>query len=144
MRIRLVKRKNPQKKEEEKLHASPVNVGKKTLRDIARDIAGRSALTLGDVESVLTNLTECLPGYLRDGHSVQLGDFGTVRVTLSSAGADTPKAFKIESIKPRVSFLAGVELKKQLRDIPFETVKPKDEEDTKEKKKPEEGGGMTP
>ena len=122
----MVQRKNPQKKSEVKFYASPVNAGKKTLRDIAKDIAGRSSLTRGDIENVLTNFMECLPSYLRDGFSVQLGEFGTVRLTLSSEGALNEKAFKTETIKPRVTFTPGVELKAALRDNSYETVKKKE------------------
>ena len=122
----MVQRKNPQKKSEVKFYASPVNAGKKTLRDIAKDIAGRSSLTRGDIENVLTNFMECLPSYLRDGFSVQLGEFGTVRLTLSSEGALNEKAFKTETIKPRVTFTPGVELKAALRDNSYETPKKKE------------------
>ena len=138
MKIKMVQRKNPQKKSEVKYYASPVNAGKKTLRDIARDIAGRSSLTRGDIENVLSNFIDCLPHYLRDGFSVQLGEFGTMRLTLSSEGAATVKAFKTETIKPRVTFTPGVELKAPLRENSYETVK---EEKTGSK---EEGGGKTP
>ena len=126
MKIKMVQRKNPQKKSEVKYYASPVNAGKKTLRDIAKDIAGRSSLTRGDIENVLTNFMECLPSYLRDGFSVQLGEFGTVRLTLSSEGALNEKAFKTETIKPRVTFTPGVELKAALRENSYETVKKKE------------------
>ena len=126
MKIKMVQRKNPQKKSEVKYYASPVNAGKKTLRDIAKDIASRSSLTRGDIENVLTNFMECLPSYLRDGFSVQLGEFGTVRLTLSSEGALNEKAFKTETIKPRVTFTPGVELKAALRDNSYETPKKKE------------------
>ncbi len=126
MKIKMVQRKNPQKKSEVKFYASPVNAGKKTLCDIAKDIAGRSSLTRGDIENVLTNFMECLPSYLRDGFSVQLGEFGTVRLTLSSEGALNEKAFKTETIKPRVTFTPSVELKAGLRDNSYETVKKKE------------------
>ncbi len=125
MKIKMVPRKNPQKKSEVKYYASPINAGKKTLRDIAKDIAGRSSLTRGDIENVLTNFMECLPSYLRDGFSVQLGEFGTVRLTLSSEGALNEKAFKTETIKPRVTFTPDVELKAALRDNSYETPKKK-------------------
>ena len=138
MKIKMVQRKNPQKKSEVKYYASPVNAGKKNLRDIAHDIAGRSSLTRGDIENVLSNFMDCLPHYLRDGFSVQLGEFGTIRLTLSSEGAATVKAFKTETIKPRVTFTPGVELKAALRENSYETVK---EEKSGSK---EEGGGKTP
>ena len=137
MKIKMVQRKNPQKKSEVKFYASPVNLGRKTLKDIAKDIAGRSSLTRGDIENVLSNFIDCLPGYLRDGFSVQLSEFGTMRLTLSSEGSLTEKEFNIEKIKPRVTFTPGVELKAALRDNSYETVKEKD-------KKGKEGGGETP
>lgn len=125
MKVKLIKRKNPQKKTEEKVYASPVNAGRKTLRDIARDIAGRSSLTRGDIENVLANFTDCLPSYLRDGFSVQLGEFGTMRLTLSSKGAETEKDFNTETIKPRLTFTPGVELKSALRETAYETIREK-------------------
>ena len=124
MKIKLIERRKPGTKTGPgKFYASPVNVGKKNLRDIAHDIAGRSSLTRGDIENVLSNFMDCLPHYLRDGFSVQLGEFGTMRLTLSSEGAATEKAFKTETIKPRVTFTPGVELKAALRENSYETVK---------------------
>ena len=138
MKVKLVVRTNPRKQGDPgKWYANPVNAGKKTLRDIAKDIAGRSSLTRGDIENVLSNFVDRLPSYLRDGFSVQLSEFGTMRLTLSSEGSLTEKAFNIEKIKPRVTFTPGVELKAALRDNSYETVKEKD-------KKGKEGGGETP
>ncbi|EEX18361.1 HU family DNA-binding protein [Prevotella veroralis] len=143
MKIKMVQRKNPQKKSEVKYYASPVNAGKKTLRDIAKDIAGRSSLTRGDIENVLTNFMECLPSYLRDGFSVQLGEFGTMRLTLSSEGAANEKSFKTETIKPRVTFTPSVELKAGLRDNSYETVK-KESLTPAPGSSPKEGGSEGP
>ena len=142
MKIKMVQRKNPQKKSEVKYYASPVNAGKKNLRDIAHDIAGRSALTRGDIENVLSNFMDCLPHYLRDGFSVQLGEFGTMRLTLSSEGAATVKAFKTETIKPRVTFTPGVELKAALRENSYETVKEENSSSTPSHK--DKGSGENP
>ena len=146
MKIRLVPKKNPQKREEVKFYANPVNVGRKTLDDIARDISGRSSLTRGDISNVLYNFIDCLPHYLRDGFSIQLGEFGSMRVTLSSKGAETEKTFKTETIKPRVVFTPGTELKRELTANSYESLRKKEEEEKdKEKKKKEEkkkeGGG---
>ena len=126
MRFKLVQKKNPQKREEVKFYANPVNVGHKSLDDIARDIAGRSSLTRGDVSNVLYNFIDCLPHYLRDGFSIQLGNFGSMRVTLSSKGTETEKAFKTETIKPRVVFTPGTELKHELGTNSYESVKKKE------------------
>ena len=135
MRFKLVQKKNPQKREEVKYYANPVNVGNKSLDDIARDIAGRSSLTRGDVSNVLYNFIDCLPHYLRDGFSIQLGNFVSMRVTLSSKGAETEKTFKTETIKPRVVFTPGTELKRELGTNSYESVRKRDEEEEKKKEK---------
>ena len=143
MKIKLIERRKPGTKTGPgKFYASPVNVGKKNLRDIAHDIAGRSSLTRGDIENVLSNFMDCLPHYLRDGFSVQLGEFGTMRLTLSSEGAETEKAFKTEKIKPRVTFTPGVELKAALRENSYETVK--EENSSSKPSHKDEGSGKNP
>ena len=143
MKIKLIERRKPGTKTGPgKFYASPVNVGKKNLRDIAHDIAGRSSLTRGDIENVLSNFMDCLPHYLRDGFSVQLGEFGTMRLTLSSEGAATEKAFKTEKIKPRVTFTPGVELKAALRENSYETVK--EENSSSKPSHKDEGNGKNP
>ena len=143
MKIKLIERRKPGTKTGPgKFYASPVNVGKKNLRDIAHDIAGRSSLTRGDIENVLSNFMDCLPHYLRDGFSVQLGEFGTMRLTLSSEGAATVKAFKTETIKPRVTFTSGVELKAALRENSYETVK--EENSNSKPSHKDEGNGKNP
>lgn len=143
MKIKLIERRKPGTKTGPgKFYASPVNVGKKNLRDIAHDIAGRSSLTRGDIENVLANFMDCLPHYLRDGFSVQLGEFGTMRLTLSSEGAATVKAFKTETIKPRVTFTPGVELKAALRENSYETVK--EENSNSKPSHKDEGSGKNP
>lgn len=143
MKIKLVKRKKPGVKDDAgKLYANPVNVGKKTMHDIAKDIAGRSSLTRGDIENVLFNFIDRLPSYLRDGFSVQLGEFGTMRLTLSSEGAATVKAFKTETIKPRVTFTPGVELKAALRENSYETVK--EENSSSKPSHKDKGSGENP
>ena len=143
MKIKLIERRKPGTKTGPgKFYASPVNVGKKTLRDIAHDIAGRSSLTRGDIENVLANFMDCLPHYLRDGFSVQLGEFGTMRLTLSSEGAATEKAFKTEKIMPRVTFTPGVALKAALRENSYETVK--EENSSSKPSHKDEGSGKNP
>ena len=127
MKIKLIERRKPGTKTGPgKFYASPVNVGRKTLDDIARDISGRSSLTRGDISNVLYNFIDCLPHYLRDGFSIQLGEFGSMHVTLSSKGAETEKAFKTETIKPRVVFTPGTELKRELAANSYESLRKKE------------------
>ena len=103
-------------------------------------------MTRGDVSNVLYNFIDCLPHYLRDGFSIQLGNFGSMRVTLSSKGAETEKAFKTETIKPRVVFTPGRELKSELAINSYESVRKTEEagKDKKKKEKKEEENGPVP
>nr|WP_315347221.1 HU family DNA-binding protein [Hoylesella enoeca] len=123
MKAKLIERKNPQDRTKKKLYASAVNAGRKTLRDISTDISGRSSLTRGDIENVLSNFVDRLPPYLIDGFSIQLGEFGTLRISLSSKGAATAKDFNTGNIKARIIFTPGVALKQRLQSISFEIVK---------------------
>jgi predicted histone-like DNA-binding protein len=124
MRYRLVKKPNPQRREEQKWYASAVNVGKFTIKDFAKEIAGRSSLTRGDIENVLNNFLDELPTFLKVGMSIKLGEFGTVRLTLSSEGTELPEDFNASKIKNvKVVFTPSADLKKQLEDITFEEAK---------------------
>ena len=120
MKIKLVERLNPiDRSKPAKLYANAVNAGKKDLKSIAKEIAGRSSLTRGDIENVICNFIDELPPLLKDGFSVQLGEFGTMHLALSSEGADTSEAFNTNSITYKVVFTPGISLKKELVDISY-------------------------
>jgi predicted histone-like DNA-binding protein len=105
-------------------YATPVNTGKMTVKDFAAQIAGRSSLTRGDIESTLTNFVEELPTFLKLGMSVQLGNFGTIRLSISSDSVEEGKPFTANHIKGvRVIFTPSVEFKDSLLHVPFEEDK---------------------
>lgn len=121
MKIKLVSRANPNDRNQPaKWYANAVNVGKKDIKSIAKEIAGRSSLTRGDVESVLSNFVDELPTMLKDGFSIQLGEFGTMRLSLSSEGSDQPETFNTNTISAKIIFTPGTVIKKELTDISFE------------------------
>ena len=125
MKYKLVEKINPRDPEApKKWYAIPVHAGKFTIKDVAKEIAGRSSLTRGDIENTLSNFTEELPILLKLGLSIQLGNLGTLRLTLSSAGADSPGEFTVAMIKGvRVVFTPSAEFKKALEDISFDLMK---------------------
>jgi hypothetical protein len=56
--------------------------------------------------------------------SIQLGEFGTLRLSLSSNGVDDPDNFTAADIKgARIIFTPSSDLKKELEDVKFEAVK---------------------
>jgi len=61
MKVKLISKQNPMKREESKFYANPVNIGRKSLSSIATDMAGRSSLTRGDIENVLSNFVDLPP-----------------------------------------------------------------------------------
>jgi hypothetical protein len=63
---------------------------------------------------------EEFPKILTRGGILQLGDFGSFRVTFSSKGAEEKGKFSTETIVPKISFLPGVDLKRQLEAMKFQ------------------------
>ncbi|PZM87316.1 MAG: DNA-binding protein [candidate division SR1 bacterium] len=121
MKFKLVERGNPLKKEEpKKFYAQPVYADKVNQKQLAKQLADLSSLSAGDVANVIQNLVEEFPKILTRGGIVQLGDFGSFRVTLSSKGAEAKGDFSTETITPKISFLPGVELKKQLASMKYQ------------------------
>ncbi|MDR1729338.1 MAG: HU family DNA-binding protein [Prevotellaceae bacterium] len=122
MKYKVIEKSNPLRlAESKKQYASPVNTGKFTIKDFAREIAGRSSLTRGDIENVLNNFVDVLPPFLKLGLSVQLGEFGTMRLTLSSEGVPADEKFDASKIKgTKLVFTPGTDLKAALKDIFFE------------------------
>ncbi|MCE5332053.1 MAG: HU family DNA-binding protein [Bacteroidales bacterium] len=121
MKYKLIERANPQDRSKVKWYANPVNDGKITQRDIAKEIVTTSSLSRGDITSVIENLLDAMPKYLLMGKSVSLGEFGTLRLSFTSEGVDTADQFNTNLISGvKVVFTPGVELKKSLDEIKFE------------------------
>jgi predicted histone-like DNA-binding protein len=121
MKYRLTKKANPQNRTEEKWYATPVNDGRLTKTDIAKEIVAISALSRGDVSNTIENLLEVVPKYLLMGKSVSLGELGTLRLSFSSEGVKDPGEFNVGMIKgTKVIFTPSVELKNIIANIKFE------------------------
>ena len=121
MKYHVIEKSNPRDpKAPRKLYASPVNAGSLTIKDLAKDIAGRSSLTRGDIENVLVNFLEELPTYLKIGMSVKLGEFGTMRLSIRSEGVEQGRKFDTSKIKgAKIIFTPSSELKRNQEDVTF-------------------------
>lgn len=122
MRFKKVQKRNPLEPDEpRKFYATPANLGTITLTDLANRISRSSSLTRGDVLNVLSNFLDEIPGYLKDGKSVQLGEFGTLRLSFSSKGVDTIDEVTAHLVtKTRVLFTPSTSFKNDLRLIRYE------------------------
>ncbi|MDR2783659.1 MAG: hypothetical protein LBB48_07475 [Treponema sp.] len=121
--LRKVLRKNPQDMTQAKWYFTQKKSGTVGIQAIAKEIKGRSALSLGDVQSVLSNLVEVLPTFLKLGQLVNLEGFGSFRISVSSEGAATPEELKARHVKGvKLVFLPSTGLKQSLEDIAFEVL----------------------
>jgi predicted histone-like DNA-binding protein len=119
--LKKIQKKNPQDLTQSKWYLTQEKSGTVGIKDIAKEIEGRSALSLGDVQSVLSNLVEVLPVFLKLGQSVNLEGFGSFRVSVSSEGTATPEELNARHIKGvKLLFLPSADLKRNLEGITFE------------------------
>ena len=59
----------------------------------------KSSLSLGDIQSVLTNLVEAMRAALFDGKSVNIRDFGVFSLSATTLGADTKEECTMKNIR---------------------------------------------
>ncbi len=67
-------------------HPQAVLRGVVTTKDIGGEIAEKSAMTRGDVLSVVDNMIKEIQKALKDGKSVKLDGIGSLRITVKSNG----------------------------------------------------------
>ena len=122
MKYRLIQKANPLEPEtERKWYASPVKAGTINNYQLSKSISSKSALTRGNVMNVIENLVDEIPRYLTEGYSVNLNNFGTLRLSLSSEGVMSPDQFTPGNIKNmRVVFTPSPEFKDSLQKMQFE------------------------
>jgi predicted histone-like DNA-binding protein len=121
VKLRKIMKKNPQDLTQAKWYLTQEKTGNVGIKEIAKEIEGRSALSLGDVQSVLSNMVEILPLFLKLGQSVNLEGFGSFRISVSSEGADKPEDLNARHIKGvKLLFLPSNDLKRNLEGITFE------------------------
>ena len=122
IKYRVIQRFNPAKPNDPRKHyASLVTRGDLTLRDVAKELALISTVSIADVTATVEALLEIIPCHLVQGEIVRLGEFGTFSVTLSSDGAPTAEDFGSSLIKGlRLNFRPGKELKQMLAAARFE------------------------
>ena len=122
MKYKLVRRKNPQDRENPgKWYAAPINDGKVSQQEISADIVNLSSLSRGDVANVINSLIDTIPKYLIMNRSVNLGDLGTFRISFTSEGVENPEDFTVDKISGiRILFVPSTELRRKLENLHFE------------------------
>ena len=118
MEYTILQRANPlNRTKSKKFFASPIWSTVITIRVLANEISKSCTLTAADVVAVLESFLQLLPSFLKNGHSVRLGDFGIFKLSFSAIGQDFKGDVSAEDISNvRVLFRPSVQLKKELQD----------------------------
>jgi predicted histone-like DNA-binding protein len=92
-------------------------------------VSARCAMSSADVKSMLDSMNWVMRLELRSGSIVQLGEFGNFRLSVSTEGTDTAKAFSAANVKrARIIFSPGASLRDTNSRVTFETEKEKEDE----------------
>ena len=104
----------------QKYYASIKSSGRVTLRELSRQIAEISTVSTVDTMAVLEGLLTIIPRQISNGNIVELGDFGTLWMSIRSDGSDKLEEVKAHNIK-RVTarFNPGKEFKQVLSNTEF-------------------------
>ena len=102
-------------------YASPVVSGTTTLEDLTHMIEKISTLSGADVHAAIYALVDVAISRLEEGEIVRLGELGSLRVSLSSAGKTTAATIKAADIKgTKVIFTPGKRIKKMIKSAKFQ------------------------
>ena len=89
-------------------------------REVVTAVAKRTSMSEHDTRAVISVLSVLIPEYIKNGHTVRLGDLGVFRLSVSSTGHDQPEQVSAESIKSKkIRFLPGIEMKRAINDAKF-------------------------
>ncbi len=124
--------------------AQSIGNGVTSMEHLQKLIARISALSEGDVRSVIMNLSSLIADELSAGRIVELGDLGRMRIGLRSKGSKKEEDFKLQSIKKlKVLFHPGSLIRDRLSTAPLIRFEAKGLKDGT-CKLPEKGGKKDP
>ncbi|MDR2358923.1 MAG: HU family DNA-binding protein, partial [Prevotellaceae bacterium] len=112
-----VERGNPlDKTAPKKWYAVLKSLGQITERDVAIMVADETTLNRKEAELALDQMEKVLIRLLLDGHSVQLGDWGSFHLTCNSSPSDTKEEVTASNITNlNIRFTPGKELKEAIK-----------------------------
>jgi len=124
VRFRAVERVNPRDLTlPNKYYPQIINGDDVTFDELAELISKVSSLNYGDVLGALGTLIEVIQMQLKHGRQVRLHTLGTLFLTLSGEGTDTPEDLTNSSIaRTNIRFRPGKRLKRTIGILDFEKV----------------------
>ena len=117
----IVSRVNPGKpKDPVKYYASAKSSGEISIRDLAKEIAEISTMSLPDVIGVLESVVMLVPRHIGHGKIIRLGELGSLRISLHSEGMEKPEEVSAKQIKSnKFVFTPGKDLQKALKNVEY-------------------------
>ncbi len=104
-----------------KYYATVRSSGRADTIAIATRIKSMSTVSSVDTAAVLEAFLHVIPAELAEGNIVELGDFGTFRVSVSSAGEKTAESVTADDITGvRVIFTPGKRFVQALNTVQFQ------------------------
>ena len=104
-----------------KYYATIKSSGRANTNDIARSINNMSTVSSVDTAAVLEAFLQVVPDKLAEGNIVELGDFGTFRVSVSSDGQEHAEDLSARNITDvRVLFSPGKRFVQVLNTVQFQ------------------------
>ncbi len=117
----VVERGNPGKPSQpKKFYASARSSGEISIRDLAKEIAEISTMSLPDVIGVLESVVMLVPRHISQGKIIRLGELGSLRISVSSEGEEKAEDVNAKSIKSnKFLFTPGKDLQKALKNVEY-------------------------
>jgi predicted histone-like DNA-binding protein len=121
----VVSKHNPQKpKAEKKFYAVAQSTGEADFRQMAKEIAEITTVSVPDAVAVLESLVMIIPRHIEKGEIIRLGELGSLRLTVNSEGSDTAEEVNASKIKKaNYRFSPGNELQQTLKILKYNRVK---------------------
>ena len=121
----VVSKANPTKRNApQKYYAVANSNGEVDFRQLAKEIAEITTVSMPDAIAALESLVMIIPRHIEKGEIVRLGELGSLRITINSEGSDTEDEVNASNIKKaNYRFSPGNELKQTLKILKYQRVK---------------------
>jgi predicted histone-like DNA-binding protein len=126
VRFKIIDRKNPlDLSAPPKYYASVKSSGHIDLQELALQIGEMSCINTLDTVAVIDALLKVIPRELAKGKIVDLGEFGSYHLSLSSKGeADTKDVTSDSIVKARAHFRPGPQFREALQSLKYKREVP--------------------
>lgn len=123
--INTIQKTNPQKRSQPgKFYAVAQSRGEVNFRDMAKEIAEITTVSVPDAVAVLESLVMIIPRHIERGEIVRLGELGSLRITVNSEASDTAEEVNPSKVKKaNYRFSPGAELQQTLKVLKYSKSK---------------------